>query len=184
MGLALTHIFADNVGKSYLIIQILIYRKIEAYQAIHIKIGGSIMKNMIKIIAFLCLILTFTGCNNKDENMAWAQNLKVGDVEKIEAVSMPNLENERYKNYDVSEFANIVEIVNNANGKKIENPEEFTGGGITFYITTTDGERHTFTNDSNAYLVIDGVSYEATYDYLSKWGDYNFNSKVPDDFVY
>ena len=142
------------------------------------------MKNMIKIIAFLCLILTFTGCNNKDENMAWAQNLKVGDVEKIEAVSMPNLENERYKNYDVSEFANIVEIVNNANGKKIENPEEGAGGGITFYITTSNGERHTFSNNGNTYLMMDGVSYEVSYDYLSKWGDYKFDSKVPDDFVY
>jgi len=142
------------------------------------------MKRMIKIVTFLCLILTFSSCNNKDENMAWAQNLKVSDVEKIEAVSMPSLENERYKDYDVSEFADIVEIVNNAKGNKIENSEEIAGGGITFYITTTDGERHTFTNNSNTYLMIDGVSYEASYDYLSKWGDYKFNSKVPDDFVY
>jgi len=142
------------------------------------------MKSMIKMVTFLCLILTFSSCNNKDENMAWAQNLKVSNVEKIEAVSMPSLENERYKDYDVSEFADIVEIVNNAKGNKIENSEEIAGGGITFYITTTDGERHTFTNDSNTYLVIDGVSYEASYDYLSKWGDYNFNRKVPDDFVY
>lgn len=142
------------------------------------------MKSMIKMVTFLCLILTFSSCNNKDENMAWAQNLKVSDVEKIEAVSMPSLENERYKDYDVSEFADIVEIVNNAKGNKIENSEEIAGGGITFYITTTDGERHTFTNDSNTYLVIDGVSYEASYDYLSKWGDYNFNRKTPDDFVY
>jgi len=142
------------------------------------------MKSMIKMVTFLCLILTFSSCNNKDENMAWAQNLKVSDVEKIEAVSMPSLENERYKDYDVSKFADIVEIVNNAKGNKIENSEEIAGGGITFYITTTDGERHTFTNDSNTYLVIDGVSYEASYDYLSKWGDYNFNRKAPDDFVY
>ena len=142
------------------------------------------MKSMIKMVTFLCLILTFSSCNNKDENMAWAQNLKVSNVEKIEAVSMPSLENERYKDYDVSEFADIVEIVNNAKGNKIENSEEIAGGGITFYITTTDGERHTFTNDSNTYLVIDGVSYEASYDYLSKWGDYNLNRKVPDDFVY
>jgi len=142
------------------------------------------MKSMIKMVTFLCLILTFSSCNNKDENMAWAQNLKVSDVEKIEAVSMPSLENERYKDYDVSEFADIVEIVNNAKGNKIENSEEIAGGGITFYIMTTDGERHTFTNDSNTYLVIDGVSYEASYDYLSKWGDYNLNRKVPDDFVY
>jgi len=142
------------------------------------------MKSMIKMVTFLCLILTFSSCNNKDENMAWAQNLKVSDVEKIEAVSMPSLENERYKDCDVSEFADIVEIVNNAKGNKIENSEEIAGGGITFYITTTDGERHTFTNNSNTYLVIDGVSYEASYDYLSKWGDYNFNRKVPDDFVY
>jgi len=142
------------------------------------------MKSMIKMVTFLCLILTFSSCNNKDENMAWAQNLKVSNVEKIEAVSMPSLENERYKDYDVSEFADIVEIVNKAKGNKIENSEEIAGGGITFYITTTDGERHTFTNDSNTYLVIDGVSYEASYDYLSKWGDYNFNRKVPDDFVY
>ena len=142
------------------------------------------MKRMIKMVTFLCLILTFSSCNNKDENMAWAQNLKVSNVEKIEAVSMPSLENERYKDYDVSEFADIVEIVNNAKGNKIENSEEIAGGGITFYITTTDGERHTFTNNSNTYLVIDGVSYEASYDYLSKWGDYNFNRKVPDDFVY
>ena len=142
------------------------------------------MKNTIKMVTFLCLILTFSSCNNKDENMAWAQNLKVSDVEKIEAVSMPSLENERYKDYDVSEFADIVEIINNAKGNKIENSEEIAGGGITFYITTIDGERHTFTNDSNTYLVIDGVSYEASYDYLSKWGDYNFNRKTPDDFVY
>lgn len=142
------------------------------------------MNKMIKFVVFLCLILTFNGCNSKDENMGWAQGLKVSDVEKIEAVSMPNFENERYKNYDVSEFADIVEIVNNANGKKVENPEEGAGGGITFYITTTGGERHTFSNNGNIYLTIDGVSYEASYDYLSKLGDYKLDSKVPDDFAY
>jgi len=142
------------------------------------------MKKTIGFLVLMCLILLFTGCNNKDENMVWAQNLKASDVEKIEAVFMPSLENERYKNCDVSEFADIIEIVNNAKGKIINNPEDIVGSGITFYITTTDGGRHTFSNNGNAYLVIDGISYEASYDYLSKWPDYKLDSKVPDDFVY
>jgi hypothetical protein len=52
----------------------------------------------------------------------------------------------RYKNYDSSEFAGIVEIINAARGKRVDDPESISGGGLTFYITLKDGTRHEFAN--------------------------------------
>lgn len=91
----------------------------------------------------------------KDETIIWARNLKAKEVAKIEAIQMPSVEYERYKNYDISGFVGIVEIINDARGNKIDNPEPLAGGALTFYITMKDGTRHTFSNNGNAYLVID-----------------------------
>ena len=137
----------------------------------------------ICLSAVICVLVTFR-LGSKDENINWAQNLNANDIVKIEAISMPSLEYQRYKDYDVSEFSGIVEIINNARGKKVNNPEEIAGGTITFYITKTDGERHTFANNGNSYLVINGVSYKASYDYLSAWDSVKLDNKIPDDFEY
>ena len=142
------------------------------------------MKKFITLgIAFLLVLVTLTGCDSH-ERILWAQNLSVNDIERIEAIRMPSNENERYRNFEQTEFARIVEIINNAKGEQVENPELLAGGGITFYITMLDGTRHTFRNNGNVYLVIDGVSFNASYDWLSSWLDEPLNSRVPDDFEY
>jgi hypothetical protein len=134
------------------------------------------------LVCILVSFVFFAGCGNNDKLFEWAKNLAVQDVTVIEAVSMPSDENHRYKNYDASEFSRIVDIVNSVEGKKAVVPQEIVGGVITFYITTSDGERHTFANNGNTYLVIDGVSYRASYDWLSGWGEESLDSKMPDDF--
>ena len=137
-------------------------------------------------LIFICVIIAtcLIGCSSSNENIQWALNLKAGDIEGIEAVCMPSGENERYKDYEKADFARIVEIVNSAKGKKVDNPEEITGGALTFYITMLDGTRHTFSNNGNVYLVIDGVTFKAAYGWLSSWGDEKLNNKIPDNFVY
>lgn len=142
------------------------------------------MEKIIKPITFICLFFVLAGCSGKDEKIEWAQNLNSTNIERIEAIAMPSNEGQRYKEYDISEFTDIIEIVNNAKGKKIDNPESIVGGRVTFYITTTDGERHKFSNSGNIYLIIDGVSYKANKKWLYSWGDIQLNSTVPDDFVY
>ena len=143
------------------------------------------MKRTIVLwVAMFIFLAGLTGCASSDENITWAQNLKTDDIEKMEAVRMPGGENERYKNYDPSEFPRIVEIINNAKGEKLDNPESIAGGGITFYVTLLDGTRYSFANNGNRYLVINGVSYDADYDWLDEWGNEKLNSKVPDNFVY
>jgi len=129
------------------------------------------------------LINASASCATND-NILWAKNLKVNDVSRIEAVRMPAMENERYKDFDKTDFARIVEIINNAKGKRINNPEEIVGSCITFYITTTDGTRHTFSNNGNTYLVLDGVSFDAGYDWLDTWAYEALNGKVPENFEF
>ena len=137
-------------------------------------------------IAVLLILATLTGCDG-NEKIAWAKNLNISDIESIEAVRLPYLasyENEQYKNYEKAEFVRIVEIINSAKGKLQESPEQLFGGGICFYITLVDGTRHTFRNDGNEYLIIDGVSFKASYDWLSSWKNESLDSKVPDGFEY
>jgi len=142
------------------------------------------MQKIITSGATLLIILAMLTSCATDDNILWAQNLKVSDVSRIEAVRMPAMYNERYKDFEETDFDRIVEIINNSKGKRINNPEGINGGCITFYITTTDGARHTFSNNGNTYLVIDGVSFDAGYDWLSTWGEETLNDKVPDGFEY
>lgn len=112
-------------------------------------------------------------------SMMWAKSLQAEDIESIELIVQPSSQQERYKKYERSEFPEIVKLINQSSGRVIKNPEYMAGGAQTFYITTKDGVIHRFTN--NGYLIIDGDTFEARYDWLSKW-DYKGTSNIPDGF--
>jgi hypothetical protein len=95
---------------------------------------------------------------------------------------MPSKENERYRKYDRSEFPAIVSLVNDSRGRYVSSPEELVGGGVIFYITTKGGVHHTYGNNANFYLVIDGESYRADYGWLSSWEYDKGNMPLPDGF--
>ena len=142
------------------------------------------MKKIVLMTICMILVSCMIGCSGKNENIQWAQNLKASDVERIEAVRRPSPENERYKDFEKTDFTRIIEIINNAKGKKVDNPEQLYGGTLTFYITLLDGTRHTFSNNGNEYLIIDGVSFDAEYDWLSTWHDEQLNAQIPEHIEY
>lgn len=111
----------------------------------------------------------------------WTKSLRAEDIQSIELIVQPSLDQERYKKYDPGEFPEIVELVNQSRGSLVKNPEELNGSAQTFYITTKDGVVHRFSNIGNVYLMIDGDAFEAGYEWLSMW-DYKGNSAVPDSF--
>ena len=138
----------------------------------------------ISIIVIIISVFLFLASRSfLDKNILWARNLDASDIKIIEAIRYPSHENERYRIYfDNDDFVRILETVNDAKGLKISNPESLSGGGTTFFITLTDGTRRTFANNGNIYLVIDGISYKSSYNWLSSWPYEHFNAKIPDYF--
>lgn len=135
------------------------------------------------LIAVASLCIAFAS-NPQRASMKWAKGLRVQDVDKIELVVMPAAENQQYRLYEPSEFPDIIELVNKSRGSYLANPEDIAGGGLTFYITTTDGVRHKFGNNGNVYLQIDGDSYNAGYNWLSSWGDVKGNAPLPETALF
>lgn len=114
-------------------------------------------------------------------SMMWAKSLQVEDIQSIELIVQPSFPQEQYKKYTADEFSEIVRVVNRSNGRLVKYPENIFGGAQTFYITTKDGAVHRFTNNGNRYLVIDGDTFEAEYEWLNMW-KYKGTGSVPDEF--
>lgn len=97
---------------------------------------------------------------------------------------MPSNENERYRTFSEDEFEKIISLISSSKGTFISEPISIAGVSTTFYITTTDGVTHSYTNNANAYLVIDGESYSPP----KSWLNNNFkgydkgNQPIPDGF--
>ena len=115
------------------------------------------------------------------DSMKWAKSLRTEDIVKIELVVMPSDEEKQYRVYLPEEYPQIVELLHHSRGRYVKSPEALAGGGMSFYITTTDGVRHQYTNNGNTYLVIDEDSYRASYDWLSQW-NYEGDAKLPEGF--
>ncbi len=146
---------------------------------------------MVKNLLFMTMLIillpsTLSACvnNNKDINMKWVKSLKVNDIKSIEAVTMASLEDKRYKKYEPDDFDRIVKLINSAKGVINKKPEAIYGTAFTYYITTTDETRHTFTNVGNVYLIIDGVTYNADKKWITGWATDTLDSKTPSDFIY
>ncbi|SNS47639.1 Signal transducer regulating beta-lactamase production, contains metallopeptidase domain [Anaerovirgula multivorans] len=135
------------------------------------------------LVAVATIFIAFAS-NPQRTSMEWAKTLRVEDVEKIELVVMPSSENERYRLFDRSEFSDVVALVNKSRGGYLPIPESLAGGSIMYYITTTDGVRHEFGNNGNTYLMIDGDSYDAGYNWLSSWGNVKGNAPLPETFLF
>jgi len=114
-------------------------------------------------------------------SMMWAKSLRVEDIQSIELIVYPSSQTKQYKKFKPEEFAEIVYLINESNGRLIDKPKDITANMQTFYVTTKDGTIHKFSNSGNTYLIIDGDTFIASYDWLSKW-NYKGDSDVPDDF--
>ncbi|BCJ94883.1 hypothetical protein acsn021_24520 [Anaerocolumna cellulosilytica] len=137
---------------------------------------------MLASLASVSAVCIAFASNPPRTSMDWAKNLRVKDVAKIELVVMSSDENERYRLYEPSEFSDIVTLVNKSRGVYLPNPESMAGNAETYYITTTDGVRHIFSN--NGYLFIDGDSYDAGHHWLSSWGNVKGNAPLPETFLF
>ena len=124
---------------------------------------------------------------SKRESMRWLNSLNAADVQQIELVVMPSDENERYTLYtEESDISAVVRLLREGKGRYVANPEELSGGSISFFLTMKDGSRHSVFNNGNVYLVVDGDSYDANYNWLSSW-DENYSrgdSPLPEDFSF
>lgn len=142
----------------------------------------------VVVVALIAVVVVFAGFAtnpfSEQPPMQWAKNLQVQDIDKIELIVQPSAENERYRLFTNDEFENIVKLVNKSKGIYLDNPEPVAGQSIVFYITTKDGIRHTFSNGGNTYLMIDGDTYSAEYDWLSSWKYRNGNTHLPSTFSF
>jgi len=141
------------------------------------------MRKICFAIICVLILLGTAACRDNDAQLAWAQSLKASDVARIEIVRLLGAADERYKDCEKTEFERIVSIINGAKGKRVDALEGISGGTVTVYITLNDGTRHTFANNGNVYLVIDGVSFEAKYEWLNGWSNEKTNGALPQDFV-
>lgn len=140
---------------------------------------------VLALIAVAVLCVCFATNRSSDQSpIQWAKNLQVQDIDKIELVVQPSAENERYRLFTNNEFADIVELVNESKGTYLDNKEPVAGQSITFYITTKDGIRHIFINTGNTYLMIDDITYNAEYDWLSSWNYTKGNALLPSTFSF
>lgn len=103
------------------------------------------------------------------ESMAWAQSLSADDVERVELVVMPQAQDKQYRLFAGDEVQEVVALINGSRGGYVADPEEYTGGSISFTVTMAGGETHTVSNIGNVYLEIDGDCYDAGYEWLSSW---------------
>ncbi|GEM_PF-4420004 len=155
-----------------------------------LRLGGLFKRRKLLIGAFsiiiLCAvsILFLTQSSSSRDTMKWAKNISVSEVERIELVVMPGIENERYRLFQEEEFEDVITLINQSRGSYLTNPEELAGGAVTFYITTKNGICHTVTNIGNTQLCIDGDYYDAGYDWLSSWQYTRGNAPLTEDFSF
>lgn len=123
----------------------------------------------------------------KRDSMKWLNSLDAEDVRQIELVVMPASENELYALYtEEADISAIVSLLREGGGRYVADPKSLAGGIQTFYLTMADGSRHRVANNANAYLVIDGDSFDAGHDWLSSWEkDYGRgNAPLPEGFSF
>lgn len=119
------------------------------------------------------------------DSMKWARNVDAEDIGQVELVAYPQSADREYRLItDREEISEIAELLHEGRGRYEKKPEELTGGGSTFYITMKDGSRHIVGNNGNYYLVIDGDSYRADYEWLSSWRQSyrEGNARLPEGF--
>lgn len=148
-------------------------------------------KNLkLRLIAFvavailgICLCVEFILNNvNQPISLKWAKNLQAQDVESIELIRYPNNGIDDYRKFELEDYSSVTALLNQSHGKHIENPEPIYGGGITFRLVTQDGVKHTISNNSNVYLIIDGDCYDASNLWLSNWKFSNGDAPIPETF--
>ncbi len=141
----------------------------------------SIAVVLLCILAGVCF-LTNPGLH---ESMEWAKHMTADEVERIELVVMPQAYDKQYRLItDREEIRDIAELIKGSHGRYVEKPENLAGSSQMFYVNMKDGTMHTVGNIGNYYLVIDGDSYRAGYDWLSSWVNYyeGGNAALPADF--
>ena len=144
---------------------------------------------LIAAIAAVTAAIVLLAANplSKRDSIKWLQSLQAEEVAKIELVVMPSSENERYASItDGEEIANLVAALREGSGRYVAEPESIAGGGLSFYLTMEDGSRHHVANNANVYLVVDGDSFEADYEWLSGLDEYasRADSPLPEDFSF
>lgn len=154
------------------------------------KQGGYFQKNrksiaiMGGVMILTLAILFLTQMPTERESLKWAKNLKMKEVEKIELLVTPALENRHYRLLPQEEWQEVIDLIRQSRGKYLEKSEDLTGQVITLYVTTKDGKIHHIGNLGNAELVIDGDYYQSDYDWLSGWKYKGGDAPVPKFFHY
>lgn len=124
---------------------------------------------LVLLICSVTVALTFFAYDRPDESLQWANNLQAEDISRLELAVMPQDTDKQYKLLNEEEIRRAVELINQSRGRRLSRHEALAGGGITFYVTTTDGVTHTVANEGNTYLTIDGTYFDAGYDWLAGW---------------
>ena len=115
----------------------------------------------------VCLGLVLNG--ERSQIPGWLRDLTPQQIESAELTVMPQSPQNQYRVFESEEFDAIAGLLSQAQGARVEQPEEIAGGAITFSLTLADGSTHRVSNVANHYLQVDDETFEAPYAWLAGW---------------
>lgn len=148
---------------------------------IRCEILGIMMKK--KWIVYI-IILVIIVINIKPIKVVWwSHTVEVEDIEKIEIVCMPSLENERYKLIDSNHYEDYIDKLHGIYGIYSIYERSLNGISTTYYFTMKDGSRHKiFCDDKKIW--VDNMPFITVQHVLKQWPSENGNSILPENFSY
>ena len=109
------------------------------------------------------------------DTLQWAQQVTAEQIARVELVVSPADPEKCYRELAPEEYETVALLLQQSMGSYVPEPEPLAGGGVTLYLTMTDGSTHQVSNNGNVYLVIDGESFDAPYDRLLLWQEMGFD---------
>lgn len=115
----------------------------------------------------VCLGLILNG--GRSQIPDWLQELTPQQIESIELTVMPQSPHQQYRVFSPEEFSAVSDLLCQARGPRVLQPEELSGQTISFRLVLSDGTEHTVSNLSNQYLLVDDETFRADSDWLAGW---------------
>ena len=113
----------------------------------------------------------------------WAHTVEVEEIQKIEMICMPSLENEQYKLIDESFHENYINKLHKTSGIYSIHGRTLVGAVSTYYFTMKDGTRHKICCDGEK-IWIDNMPFITVQTIRDEWAYEQGNQMIPENFDY
>lgn len=105
----------------------------------------------------------------EEDPLTVLHTLQPETVESAELVVYGQQTDKMYKRLSEEEIRTMVMLLSEAEGEKSGSFEALPRSGISLFLTLKDGTALNVSNAENAYLCLNGVYYDAPYEWLSRW---------------